>query len=100
MCDNFLYGFKAAPLRGTASGAPRAGLWPWGPTRRARAVPGRGCAAALEGSSAQTAGPSSSLPIVQLAATASRAALRAVACQGRVVKGRLLVSRTRRVAAC
>ena len=33
---------KAAPLRGTASGAPRAGLWPWGgPARRARAGLGR-----------------------------------------------------------
>ena len=34
------YWIKAAPLRGAGSGAPRAGLWPWGgPGRRARAVP-------------------------------------------------------------
>jgi len=33
-------GIKSAPLRGAGSGAPRAGLWPWGgPARRARAVP-------------------------------------------------------------
>jgi hypothetical protein len=29
---------QAAPLRGAGSGAPRAGLWPGGPARRARAV--------------------------------------------------------------
>jgi hypothetical protein len=33
-------GIKAAALRGTASGAPRAGLWPWGgPAQRVRAAP-------------------------------------------------------------
>ena len=39
-CRIFPYQNQAAPLRGAGSGAPRAGLWPWGgPARRARAVP-------------------------------------------------------------
>jgi len=39
-CRMRLYLDQAAPLRGTGSGAPRAGLWPWrGPARHAHAVP-------------------------------------------------------------
>ena len=68
---------RAAPLRGTASGAPRAGLWPWGgPARRARAVPVP-AVSHLTGPAGQTCWcgmwPSSSRSIVPVAANASRA---------------------------
>jgi hypothetical protein len=55
---------RAAPLRGTASGAPRAGLWPWGgPARRARAVPSRPASVDLAGSLVTRSGQLRSLSL-------------------------------------
>ncbi len=75
-------GVKAAPLRGTASGAPRAGLSLGEARPAARAVPAednsRRSVRAFRNPAC--AGRASSWHlIVQLAVTASRAALRAVA---------------------
>jgi hypothetical protein len=80
---------------GAASGAPRAGLWPWGgPARRARAVPAeRHYLSAwpnCHGGGRYSARPSSPLSIVQLAATASMPPS-GVAAQCRVVKGRCAI---------
>ena len=73
---------KAVPLCGTASGGPRAGLSPGeGRPARPRRPEAGGGTTDLEDLTAtrRRAWPSSSLPIVRLAVTASRAALRAVA---------------------
>jgi hypothetical protein len=74
---------KAAPLRGTTSGAPRAGRRLGSPAQRARADPA-GAVPLIQMADSlrelRCRRPSSSLSIIRLAATASRAALRAVAC--------------------